>query len=337
MVKVGVIGIGGMGTTHLDAYAKIAEVQVVAVADLIEERRAGRRSAKGNIKGQAEGGHDFSTFAQFGDGHELIADPTVELVDICVPTPGHAPLVRAALAAGKHVITEKPFALNSAEADSLVAAAAEARGVLMCALCMRFWPAWAWLKAAIDAGTYGKVLAAHFRRVASHPSVGFYLDGAASGGGILDLHIHDTDFVQYCFGMPEAVFSRGYAKPTSRIDHVTTQFIYPDVPMVVAEGGWAMAKGFGFQMQFVVNFDAATAVFDINADPQLKLIRDGETTTIEVPAGMGYEHELRYLAGCIARGEQPVLANAATAARSIKLIEAEVASIESGQLVKPAI
>jgi predicted dehydrogenase len=336
MLNVGVIGIGGMGTTHLDAYVKIEGAQVVAVADPIEERRAGRKSAKGNIKGQAEGGHDFSTFAQYDEGLKLIADPDVALVDICVPTPLHGHFVRAALAAGKHVLTEKPFALTGAEADQLVEAGEKAKGVLMCALCMRFWPAWVWLKQAIDQQTYGKVLAAHFRRVAQHPGVSFYCDGDACGGGILDLHVHDTDFVQYCFGMPEAVFSRGYAKPTNRIDHVTTHFLYPDVPVVVAEGGWAMARGFGFQMQYTVNFEHATAVFDIAADDQLKLIADGEVSAVSVPAGMGYEHELRYLVDCITNGTRPTRADAASAARTVHLVEAEVASIAAGQPVKPS-
>lgn len=330
MVKVGVIGIGGMGTTHLDGYAKVDGVQVLAVADLVEERRAGRKSVKGNIKGQAEGGHDFSQIRQYAEGLELIADPEVELVDICVPTPLHGHFVKAALAAGKHVLTEKPFALTGVEADELVAAAKDAPGVLMCALCMRFWPAWAWLKEAVDAGTYGAVLAASFRRVAQHPGVHFYNIGEECGGGILDLHIHDTDFVQYCFGQPTAVFSRGYCRPTNRIDHVTTHFLYPDIPLVTAEGGWAMSKGFGFKMQYTVNFEQATAVFDIGAEQQLLLIRDGETTPLTVPAGMGYEHELRYLVNCIASGTQPEQASAASAARSVQLVEAEVASIAAG-------
>jgi predicted dehydrogenase len=333
MVNVGIIGIGGMGTTHLDAYAKVAGARVMAVADLLAERRTGQSSAKGNIKGQAEGGHDFAGFRQYMDGLELIADADVELVDICLPTPLHATYVKAALAAGKHVITEKPFALTGAEADELVAAAREAKGILMCALCMRFWPAWAWLKDAVDQGSYGRVLAASFRRVAQHPGRSFYCSGAESGGGILDLHIHDTDFVQYCFGRPQAVFSSGYARPTDRIDHVTTHFLYPDIPLVVAEGGWAMANGFGFKMQYTVNFEEATAIFDIGAEDQLVLCRDGETTPVSVPAGMGYEHELRYLIGCIEQGAQPVLADAASAALSIHLVEAEVASITSRQQV----
>lgn len=104
------------------------------------------------------------------------------------------------------------------------------------------------------------MLGAQFRRVSNHPGGPFCSNGEACGGAILGLRIHDTDFVQYCFGEPRAVFSRGYAKDTSHIDHVVTQYLYDYIPLVVAEGGWSMQAGFGFSMQYTVNFEQATAV-----------------------------------------------------------------------------
>src|SRR5437867_2937373 len=132
----------------------------------------------------------------------------------------------AALRAGKHVLCEKPLARTSAAARQIVEAAAKAKGIFMPAMCLRFWPEWAWLKEAIAAGRYGKVLAARFRRVAEPPGWGrnTFFNGAESGGALFDLHIHDTDFVQYCFGRPQSVFSSGYAKFSGAIDHVITQY-----------------------------------------------------------------------------------------------------------------
>ena len=124
MLNVGVIGIGMMGSTHLDAYAKTRGVRVAAVADLIEDRREGRTVVAGNVKGQSQGGRDFSAFRKYAEGMDLIADPGLDIVDICLPTPLHARYARAALAAGKHVMTEKPFARTAREADQLVQAAA---------------------------------------------------------------------------------------------------------------------------------------------------------------------------------------------------------------------
>ncbi len=334
MLNVGVIGIGMMGSTHLDAYAKARGARVTAVADLIEERREGRSVTAGNVKGQSQGGVNFARFRKYDEGMRLIADPDIDVVDICLPTPLHARYAIAALKAGKHVLTEKPFALNGAEAARLVAAARHAKPMLMCAMCMRFWPAWAWLKDTVAAGTYGRVLSAHFRRVASHPGGPFYSDGDACGGAILDLHIHDTDFVQYCFGKPDAVFTRGYSRITNRLDHVTTQYLYRRIPLVVAEGGWAMTPGFGFQMQYTVNFERGTAVFDLAAQDQLTLVAGGKRTAVKVKAGIGYQHEIAYFVDCIRRGVRPRTVEPASAALSVKIVEAEARSAKCGKPVR---
>lgn len=334
MMKVGVIGIGSMGTTHLDVYGKRDDVQILAVSDLIADKREGVGKTKGNIEGQAKGGLDFASFRKYAEGMELIADPEVELVDICLPTPLHHTYAVAALRAGKHVLVEKPFCRTAAEADDLVAEAAKAKGMLMCALCMRFWPAWEWLKRTIDQGTYGKVLAASFRRLASFPGRSFYLDGNQSGGAALDLHIHDADFVQYCFGLPKAVFSRGYCKDSSATDHVLTQYLYDDIPIVSAEGGWSMRPPFGFWMRYVVNFERATAVFDIGAKPALRLMIDGKVEEPAIAEGMGYQYEIAYFLDCIRSGRRPERNTPADAANAVRLIEAEVESIRTGQIVR---
>lgn len=334
MIKVGVIGIGSMGTTHLDVYGKRDDVQILAVSDLVPEKREGTGKTKGNIEGQAKGGLDFASFRKYAEGMELIADPDIELVDICLPTPLHHPYAVAALRAGKHVMVEKPFCRTSAEADDLVAEAARAKGMLMCGLCMRFWPGWDWLKETVDQGTYGKILSASFRRLASFPGRSFYLDGNQAGGAALDLHIHDADFIQYCFGLPKAVFSRGYSKESCATDHVHTQYIYDDIPAVSAEGGWSMRPPFGFWMQYVVNFEQATAIFDIGGKPTLRVLTDGREEIPALAEGMGYQHEIAYFLDCIRSGRPPEKLKPEDAAHAVRLIEAEVESVRTGQIVR---
>ncbi|MEM1444541.1 MAG: Gfo/Idh/MocA family oxidoreductase [Planctomycetota bacterium] len=335
-IQVGVIGLGMMGMTHLDAYAKLSNARVVAVADRNEDKRTGRTKASGNIEGQAQGGFDFDTVKQYAEPADLIADPDVQLVDVCLPTPTHVKFALTALEAGKHVLIEKPLARTAEQADQIIAAAERSPGLTMCAMCMRFWPGWTWLKDAVDQQTYGTVHAATFRRLADHPGGKYYEDGDACGGAILDLHIHDADFVQYLFGMPESVTSVGYSKLTNRVDHVATQYHFAgsNPPLVTAEGGWSMAKGFGFRMEYTVNFAEATAVFDLAQSEPLTLYRSGaEPETIELPEGMGYEHEIRYFLDCLASGEKPSRITLASAADSIRLIEAEARSVEARQRV----
>ncbi len=338
MINVGVIGLGMMGNTHLDVYGARDDVNVAAVADIDRDRLSGKAKAGGNIEGQAQGGADLSAARRYDEGMRLIADPDVDVVDICLWTHLHAAFARAAIEAGKHVLVEKPLAPQGAEAFALARLAERSDKVVMPAMCMRFWPGWDWLKAAIDEQRYGKVRAAHFRRVTSHPGGEFYLNGDQCGGAILDLHVHDTDFIQWCFGPPARVLSRGYDKLTNRIDHVVTSYHYKSdhAPAIVtAEGGWAYQEGFGFEMQFTVNFDDATAVFDLAGDPVLRLIRAGETEPVKLAEGMGYQHEIDYFLGCVVGGKKPQRVTVRDAAVSVAIVEAEARSVREGGPVKP--
>ena len=117
-VKVGVIGLGFMGQTHLDAYAKLEGVEVAALADRDPDRLEGKQQAAGNIEGANEGGFDYSKPKKYTDAMELIADPDIDAVDVCLPTPGHVLFGLKTLEAGKHLLLEKPIARTYADAMS---------------------------------------------------------------------------------------------------------------------------------------------------------------------------------------------------------------------------
>lgn len=331
MINVGVIGLGMMGQTHLDAYSKRNDVRVVAVSDKDPRRLSGEIRAAGNVEGQAQGGFDLSKVRKFEEGKDLIADAEIDVVDICLPTHMHLEYGRAAIKAGKHLLLEKPLARTYEDAAKLAALAKRAKSVVMCAMCMRFWPGWSWLKKAVDEKTYGRTYAAQFRRVASHPGGAFYSNGELSGGAILDLHIHDTDFVQFLFGVPQAVSSVGYAKITSEVDHVVTQYHYDSVPLVVAEGGWAMAEKFTFKMAYTVNFERATAVYDMAAASPLTIYEYGkEPRAVELDKVMGYDLEIDYFLSCVKEGKKPKTVTLLDAARTIAIVEAESKSVRHG-------
>ena len=338
MINVGVIGLGMMGMTHLEAYAKLENVNIVAVSDINPGLLAGKILAKGNIDGQCEEGFDLATadVKRYAEGIDLINDPDIEIIDICLPTPLHMDFAITALQAGRHILLEKPMARTSEECELIIKAAEQSPNcIAMPAMCMRFWPGWAWLKEAVQSSKFGKVLSAMFHRLTSLPPGAFYRNGRANGGAILDLHIHDTDFVQYCFGLPSEVMSFGYSDITGEIDHVLTRYKCKDIPLITAEGSWAMTEGFGFKMQYQVNFENATAVFDIAAKNPLTLIEENKAPQpIELPKGMGYDYEIAYLIECIIHNQQPVIVSLREAANSVRIIEAEVESIRTGHSVK---
>ena len=336
-LKVGVIGLGSMGSTHLDIYSQISEVEVVAVADPNKSRLDGSNKAEGNISGQAQGSVAGLEAKQYIDGMDLIDDPDIELVDICVGTNLHFVFVEAALAKGKHVLVEKPLARTYDQAKKIVELALNSSTNIISAMCLRYWPAWVWLKKAIDNKEYGECLSLTCKRQTSHPPGTFYSNDDECGGALLDLHVHDTDFINYCFGMPRAVFSQGYKGPSGGIDHVATHYIYDqsqNTPLVTAEGTWTMQEGYGFNMSYTANFEKATACYLLDSEETLKLFRSGhQPETIELKEGMGYEFEIRSFVDDILSNKAININLLKQAAESVAIIEAEMVSIKSCSVV----
>jgi predicted dehydrogenase len=337
-VNIGVAGLGFMGQTHIRAYAKIPGARLRAVCDTARLLVRGVLPATaGNVGGGKPLRLDLTRVKACANFDDLLGDPGIDLVDICVPTPGHHPLCLAALRAGKHVLCEKPMARTSAQCCDIVAAAAKARGFFMPAMVMRFWPEWAWLKNAIARQTYGKVLAARFRRVSSPPnwSQANYFNGKDSGGALLDLHIHDADFVQFCFGRPRRVFATGATRFSGAIDHVVASYqVTAGIP-IIAEGSWLMTEGFGFKMEYTVNFEKATADYDNGRGAEaLKLYERGhKTRVIKCPGRNAYELELRHIIQCIQHDTPPSIVTAADGLSAVEICEAEEKSVKTGKVV----
>lgn len=334
-VNVGVAGIGFMGATHIKSYLKIPGARLVAICDTVRLPPNGDLSGiEGNIGDAAPLRLDMSQVKGYSNFEDLLADPAIDLVDLCVPTPQHHPLCLAALAAGKHVICEKPMARTSAQCRDIAAAAGKASGFFMPAMVMRFWPEWAWLKSAIDQGTFGKVLAARFRRVCPPPgwSKASYFKGDDSGGALLDLHIHDSDFVQFCFGRPRSVFSVGTTRFSGAMDHVVTSYQVAEGIPVAAEASWLMTEGFGFKMEYTVNFERATADYDIGRGANaLTLYEDGQKPRAIACSGENaYEVELRHMINSIQREKPPTIVTAADGLSAVEICEAEEKSIKTG-------
>jgi predicted dehydrogenase len=219
------------------------------------------------------------------------------------------------------------------QARQIVQAAEASRGFFQPAMCMRFWPEWAWIKRTIDRGSYGKVRDATFRRVGSMPP-GWFRDGRQSGGAILDLHLHDTDFIQFAFGTPTAVSSAGYVAATGCIDHVVTRYLYDGGPMVHAEGGWGMGDGYGFSMACCVNFESASAEYIMGRKDPLIVYTGGKAEPIACENTDGYFNELSYLAQCIHTGKRPSIVTAADAMKALEVVDAERRSVETGGVVR---
>ena len=320
-IGVGIIGLGFMGRTHLAAYAAAKGCEVRAVFD-----PAMRAAPAGNLV-TAGGGVDelLARLPREASVEALLSRRDIELVSICTPTDTHVPLVRAAIAARKHVLVEKPTALDANAIDAL-AREADAAGVLaMPAHCMRFWPAWAWMAKAVREQRYGRVKHALLRRLGARPawSQDFYLDLARSGGAAIDLHIHDADFVRFCFGEPHAVEASG-----TRM-HVHAKYRYPDGTLVEAEGAWFDNPNFAFTMTARIECERGTLDFSIAREPELVVTQGSVQSTVvagrDYPSGSGYDAEVSALLTAIEQGARAAPVTLADAAMTQRLLDREVA------------
>lgn len=314
-VKIGLVGLGFMGTTHWGVYKGMKNAKVVALADVDAKKRKGDISAVvGNIGGGDNSKPlDLTGVTVYDDAFDMITDPDIDIVDICVPTPEHSDLVCAALAVGKHVFCEKPLCRTAAELKKIVAAVRESKKFFNIGLCVRAWPEYRHAYEYFKSGKAGKMKSATFKRIS--PSVdgnawkNWFMDGKQSGGALLDLHVHDIDEVNYFFGKPKSVSAFGATDIVSKnggVDHVVATYDYGDGTLVMAEGGWAAAKGTPFEMSFTIVCEKATIKLDASGYHIYPVKGKPVTPKVDVKAGpTGWHQELNYFVNCVAKGVQP--------------------------------
>ncbi|UCD28460.1 MAG: Gfo/Idh/MocA family oxidoreductase [Planctomycetota bacterium] len=339
MIRVGLIGAGFIGRNHFNQYEQMTDrSKVVALCDKEPNRRAGDWTDVGGNVGDMQGTkRDLGDIKQYADWHDLIADPEVEMVDICVPTYLHAEMSIAALKAGKHVLCEKPMALSVEQCDKMLAAAAKSKQKFMIAQCIRFWPMCVWLKEVIDDKRFGTLRALQLRRQASTPDYSlnnWILDPELSGGAILDLHVHDTDWTIHMFGKPKSITAQAYPQPNGAFDRVHALWHYRNDLVVQIEGFWDMPPGFGFNMGFTARFDQASVVFDLNSGKPLTILKpDGKDETPQMPEKDGYYKEIEYFLGCIQKNEDPKISTPAESRDAVAIALAEKESAQTGKPV----
>ena len=336
-VRIGIIGMGFMGRMHLSSYQKLPGAKVAAFADIDPRTREGNSAGAGNL-GDTGFQFDAASFERVYDsGFKLIEDPSIDLVDICVPTCDHKDLFVAAVRAGKNVLSEKPMAVRREDIDAMVAAGKNARGAVMIGQCIRFWPAYVLLKQYVDADTLGKCKSLILRRQGGRGLWSpWYFQAAISGGAIYDLHVHDTDYVNFLFGKPSAVASVGSVGGTTDagVDHVVTHYYFPKdrVEAVTAIGAWHQHKTWPFYMGYTAVFERGTLDFDIQRPQPVMLYTDERAEELRVAATDGWFEEIRYLVDCISTSARPALNSITSTEITMKIVQAEERSVASGKV-----
>jgi predicted dehydrogenase len=342
-MKVGIVGIGFMGMIHYLAYQKVRGSKVAAIATRDPKKLAGDwRSIKGNF-GPPGAKMDLGSIARHADWRALVKDPAVEVVDICLPPSLHPEVAIAALKAGKHVLVEKPIALETADAQRMVKAARDNGKLLMIAQVLPYFPEYTFARQAIEGGKYGKLLGGHFKRIIADPTwIKDFYDPKGAGGPVVDLHIHDAHFIRLVCGMPKAVFSSGRLKEGG-VRFINTQFLFDDPTLAVtASGGVIDQQGRSFTHGFEIYLEKATLAYDFAviagkptaSVPLTVFTRDGKVQQPALGEVDAFAAELTEAAKSVKSGKASPLLSGDLACDALRLCHREIESVKSGRMVK---
>ena len=299
-LRVGLIGVGGISSAHIPAWQAMDDVDLTAICDIRPE--------------QMEKYPDLHKYTKMDD---MLDQEPLDILDICLPTFLHIEYALKAMAHGIHVITEKPVSLREGDAFRAYEAAEKNHVNFMVAHCLRFWPAYSFVKDVYDSGRYGKLLSASMWRLGNIPGWSWdnwMRDEKRSGFIPYDLHIHDLDFMVYAFGAPKDYTVKRQKKPDQ--DYLTAVYDFGDF-FITSEASWYKARypftnGFRFQFEealitnerktFSVYLPDGSVLYPLDAV-------SGPDTHIEFPTTDAYANELRYFKDCVKNGRPADIMN----------------------------
>ena len=334
-----------MGMIHYLAYRKVTDARVVAMCETDPVKLSGDwRGIRGNFGPPGEM-MDLSEHRRYSNIQKMLADPEIDMVDVCLPPGAHAKVAIAALKAGKHVFCEKPIALTANDARRMVEAAEAAGKLLMIGHVLPFFPEYAFAYKTVREGQHGRLLGAQFKRIISDPQwLRNYYEPKQVGGPMLDLHVHDAHFIRLLCGIPSAVFSTGRMRGAVA-EFFTSQFVYDEPISVSATGGVIQQQGRGFTHGYEIHLEQATLLFDFAvidgkgelSMPVTVLHSDGLTTRPEIVSQDpvdSFAAELGEVVRSVQAGRNSEILAASLAADAVKLCDRQTASIIRRKVVK---
>jgi UDP-N-acetylglucosamine 3-dehydrogenase len=301
MLRLGIIGFGHIGRIHAEAAGHVPNVELTAIGTSRPDEA--RRLC----------GPDVRVFTHHAD---LLQLSDLDAVIVSVPTYLHERLVVEALDRGLSVLCEKPFALDLSSAQRMLDAARRRQKCLMIAQVLRFWPPYVRIKQLADDGTIGPIAAIAAYRLAQYPPWGdWFRDPLKSGGAILDLQIHDADFVYWLLGSPQEVYAAGLKSSEGSWDQVTSLLRYPH-SVATLESTYLMPIAWPFTCGIRVTGSRGCVEFLFRvggnverreqAESSLRLYaHDGSVTEPAVVKDDMYAAQLRYFVECLTRKQSP--------------------------------
>ncbi|MEA2583683.1 MAG: hypothetical protein QOF33_1768 [Thermomicrobiales bacterium] len=326
MLRVGILGAGFMGSTHARAFQALPGVEIAGIYAQSDRRAQPLAEELGT--------------SCTSDLDRLIRDDTIDAIDVCLPTPQHRSATEAAIAAGKHVLLEKPIALTLEDADALVQLGDSTDRVFMIAHVLRFWPEYLELQRLATSGEYGKpVSGLAFRRQPFPAWSALFAQSDLTGGAVVDMMIHDYDALNWVFGTPKSVTARGLNNPRSGgWDQVQVLIDYGNTSAVV-DGGMMMPESYPFSSTLQVLCETGAVEYNFRAGGRsvemgaglndLILYRnEGDPTKLSVPQQDPYTAEIAYFLDCIRTNQPAIRATPADARLALQVALAAKTAVE---------
>ncbi len=299
MLKVGILGCGGISGVHVPGWKSYEGAEIVAYCDIRPEQM------------EKYGSKDDTAAHYYTDYKEMLDNEKLDVLDICLPTPLHVECAVYAMKKGINVITEKPLTLLKSDVDLCYNTAKENGVKFMVALCMRFWNEYVYLKEIYDTKKYGKLISGSMTRISGFPHIcwnDWFADTSKSGGVAYDMHIHDVDFMVYLLGAPKDMMCKRIKDGDN--DQTAAIFDYGDFYVNVISG-WCNAP-YRFRAEFRFVFEDAVVAYD--HDELTVYTKEGELHPFAVqerdegavhslPKTDAYGDEIRYFADCVANNK----------------------------------
>lgn len=326
-MRIAIVGAGGMGNVHARHHRNIPNTEA-SVFDVDPARRK-EVADRWNL-GQLE---SFEAALVWAD-----------IVDVCVPTPLHLDLGLKVIAAGKALLMEKPLAGNVADSAKLLEAAQRANVPLMPAHVVRFFPEFRRGHDVVVAGGVGKPAAARTRRGGGMPKGAglWFADHSQSGGVLLDLAIHDFDWLRWTLGEVKSLYARSVGvQKGGGPDYALTTLQFDSGAVAHSEATWMDPSG--FRTAFEVCGDGGMIEFDSRLTPILRTHRANEDGSLlssanEGPFDPGDDPYFRELSGFVdaVRNGTPPPISGLDGLLAVAIAEAALESARTGKVVSPA-
>ncbi len=330
MPRVAVLGAGFMGSTHARAFHALPNVEVAGIYAPSATRAAPLADELGT--------------RWTDDLDALLADASIEAVSICLPTPQHRPATEAALAAGKHVLLEKPLALTPEDSAALVVAAEVTERTVMIAHVLRFWPEYVEMARIVASGDLGRPLSGLATRRQPFPAWStLFSRSDLTGGAVIDMMIHDYDALNWLLGVPTSAFARGHRNDRSGgWDQTQVVLDYGNASALI-DGGMMMPESYPFSSSLQILCERGALEYHFRAGGrsvemgggvnELTLYpNDGNLQPLQVDQRDPYGAEVAYFVDCLTTGQPAARATPADAHLAVLTALAARRSLDTGQV-----